>query len=112
VARRKARSTLKAESALGADTIHIHSLGTKHGPGRRWGAREWAQAAIGVLQHRGDLPPGIKQSLLVRRVWEHLNSDPHYRALGRSKPISRNTILEAAKIQGVRYVRRDGQFDN
>ena len=91
-------------STLKVDVIHIKSRGTKHGRGRR-GDRlhEWAQAAVGGLRDRGELPQGTSKSRMVQRVLRELRKNPSYRELERrrGKAISRNTILSAAVEQGV-----------
>jgi hypothetical protein len=88
--------------AFKASIIHIRAGGTKHGPGRdHWGQSEYAQAAIGILYPDG-ISPGIFdergfKTELVQKVRAQLRTDPEYCSRGFS-PISRNTILRAAKF--------------
>jgi hypothetical protein len=84
--------------AIKGDSIHIKGGKTVHGPGRRWGQYEYAQAVIGRLYPAG-IPAEHQRtrefkSKLVRKVQAQLKADPAYRA--RNFPvIGRNTVLRA-----------------
>src|SRR5262249_550720 len=91
------------EGGLKGDLIHIKARKNKHGARAHWGKHEWAQAAIGLLLQHGKLPDFSRsraKAKLVKKINEQLNRDPAYRALGWG-PLSRNTILAAAKAQGI-----------
>jgi hypothetical protein len=92
---RQGAARLAGGGEQSANAFVIRASDTRYGPQKRWGPREFAQAAIASL-FRTSIPshlPGI--SRLTRQVNELLQKDCGYRSVYGVKKVDRRTVERA-----------------